>query len=251
PNEKKGFIAHFSFLKFQLKEQAKKEKEILRGFSFSKLHLFLFPKPPPISAEPMSSPDSEPPQAQPFAGETLPPLQPGSESPEPPKAEERDVEEEEEEEKGECGFCLFMKAGGCKDAFIDWENCIEEAEKNKEDLVEKCAKVTAVLKQCMDSHSDYYEPILRAEKAAEKQAVEELEKEKELEALKDNASECKQHAKEVFGMLECWNAGMLECWNAGMQEGLEDIYLLKDYAVSAGSSKHFRFPSFASSALSP
>ncbi|KAE9597361.1 hypothetical protein Lalb_Chr16g0385721 [Lupinus albus] len=209
----------------------------------------------------MSSPDSEPPQAQPFAGETLPPLQPGSESPEPPKAEERDVEEEEEEEKGECGFCLFMKAGGCKDAFIDWENCIEEAEKNKEDLVEKCAKVTAVLKQCMDSHSDYYEPILRAEKAAEKQAVEELEKEKELEALKDNASGSKSNDEKMqatcqrsfrnAGMLECWNAGMLECWNAGMQEGLEDIYLLKDYAVSAGSSKHFRFPSFASSALSP
>ncbi|CAL0313646.1 unnamed protein product [Lupinus luteus] len=135
----------------------------------------------------MSSPDSEPPQAQPFAaeakpGETPPPVQPGSESPE---VEEREVEEEEEEEKGECGFCLFMKAGGCKDAFIDWENCIEEAEKNKEDLVEKCAKVTAVLKQCMDSHSDYYEPILRAEKAAEKQAIEELEKEKELEAQSD------------------------------------------------------------------
>ncbi|OIW21015.1 hypothetical protein TanjilG_27378 [Lupinus angustifolius] len=135
----------------------------------------------------MSSPDSEPLQSQPFAAEaepveTPPPVPLGSESPEPPKAEERDVEEEEEEEKGECGFCLFMKAGGCKDAFIDWENCIEEAEKNKEDIVEKCAKVTAVLKQCMDSHSDYYEPILRAEKAAEKQAVEELEKEKELEA---------------------------------------------------------------------
>lgn len=99
----------------------------------------------------------------------------GSES---PKAE-KEEEEEEEEEEGECGFCLFMKGGGCKDAFINWENCVQEAEKNDEDLVEKCAQVTGLLKQCMDAHSDYYEPILRAEKHAEQQAVIELEKEKE------------------------------------------------------------------------
>ncbi|WCJ43570.1 GCK domain-containing protein [Euphorbia peplus] len=68
-----------------------------------------------------------------------------------------------EEEEGECGFCLFMKAGGCKDAFIGWEKCIEEAEKNKEDIVEKCFQVTGALKKCMEAHADYYEPILRAE----------------------------------------------------------------------------------------
>ena len=27
------------------------------------------------------------------------------------------VEGEEEEEEETCGFCIFMKAGGCKDAF--------------------------------------------------------------------------------------------------------------------------------------
>ncbi|KAL2559235.1 uncharacterized protein Fot_03974 [Forsythia ovata] len=41
---------------------------------------------------------------------------------------------EEEEEEGECGFCLFMKGGGCKDTFIEWEKCIEEGEKNKQDI---------------------------------------------------------------------------------------------------------------------
>ncbi|MDV3201081.1 MAG: hypothetical protein Q8877_02650, partial [Sweet potato little leaf phytoplasma] len=51
----------------------------------------------------------------------------------------------------------------------------------------KCARITAVLKECMEAHSDYYEPILRAEKAAEKQAIDELEKEKEAEA-EHNAS---------------------------------------------------------------
>ncbi|KAE9607360.1 hypothetical protein Lal_00026832 [Lupinus albus] len=122
--------------------------------------------PPPVQS------GSEPPEAEPPL-----PVQSGSESPIPEAQKD-----EEEEEEGECGFCLYMKSGGCKDEFIDWEKCIEEAEKNKEDLVEKCAKVTAVLKQCMDSHSDYYEPILRAEKDAEKKVIDELEKEKEAEA---------------------------------------------------------------------
>ncbi|CAA3021118.1 Hypothetical predicted protein [Olea europaea subsp. europaea] len=91
--------------------------------------------------------------------------------------------EEEEEEEGECGFCLFMKGGGCKDTFIEWENCVEEGEKNKEDIVEKCFQATAALKKCMEAHSDYYAPILQAEKVAEEEAVKELEKEKEKERL--------------------------------------------------------------------
>ncbi|KAK4715124.1 hypothetical protein R3W88_013462 [Solanum pinnatisectum] len=94
-----------------------------------------------------------------------------------PKEEDQEEigNEEEEEEEGECGFCLFMKGGGCKDSFIDWEKCIEEGEKNKEDIVEKCFEVTSALKKCMEVHSDYYAPILQAEKAAEA----ELEKQKE------------------------------------------------------------------------
>ncbi|CAN4122133.1 unnamed protein product [Withania somnifera] len=86
-------------------------------------------------------------------------------------------ENEEEEEEGECGFCLFMKGGGCKDSFIEWEKCIEEGEKNKEDIVEKCFEVISALRKCMEAHSDYYSPILQAEKAAEA----ELEKEKQME----------------------------------------------------------------------
>lgn len=92
--------------------------------------------------------------------------------------------EGEEEEEGECGFCLFMKGGGCKDSFIAWENCVEEAEKKNEDIVTKCMEVTSMLKKCMDEHSDYYQPILAAEKAAEAEVKKELEAEKKKEEEK-------------------------------------------------------------------
>ncbi|KAL2559461.1 uncharacterized protein Fot_04200 [Forsythia ovata] len=96
---------------------------------------------------------------------------------------------EEEEEEGECGFCLFMKGGGCKDTFIEWEKCIEEGEKNKQDIVEKCFQATAALKTCMEAHADYYAPILQAEKAAEEEAAKELEKEKERLSSKEYGGE--------------------------------------------------------------
>ncbi|XP_043714885.1 uncharacterized protein LOC122663264 [Telopea speciosissima] len=83
----------------------------------------------------------------------------------------------DEEEDGECGFCLFMKGGGCRDEFIAWENCIEAAEKKEEDIVEKCFEVTGLLKKCMEAHSDYYEPVLKAEKAVEEEASKEMDQE--------------------------------------------------------------------------
>ncbi|KAJ4974266.1 hypothetical protein NE237_007440 [Protea cynaroides] len=83
----------------------------------------------------------------------------------------------EDEEEGECGFCLFMKGGGCRDSFISWEKCVEDAEKNQEDVVDKCSAITGILHKCMEAHSDYYEPILRAEKAAEEEVSKELKRE--------------------------------------------------------------------------
>ncbi|KAJ9131863.1 hypothetical protein P3X46_034770 [Hevea brasiliensis] len=97
--------------------------------------------------------------------------------------------EGEEEEVGECGFCLFMKGGGCKDAFIAWENCIEEAEKKNEDIVEKCYEVTGALKKCMEAHADYYEPILRAEKAEEEAARKKSDEEKASNKSESNVAE--------------------------------------------------------------
>lgn len=115
---------------------------------------------------------------------------PNEEGSDPPK-EGVDAEEEEEEE-GECGFCLFMKGGGCKESFTAWEVCVEEAEKNKEDIVTKCMEVTSTLKKCMDEHSDYYQPILAAERAAEEQVKKELEAEKEKEVSEEEAAAMKQ-----------------------------------------------------------
>ncbi|KAJ0495134.1 hypothetical protein HanIR_Chr12g0605511 [Helianthus annuus] len=108
---------------------------------------------------------------------------PDQESTDPPPTNENNQEhEDEEEEEGECGFCLFMKGGGCKEVFINWENCIEEGEKNKENIVDKCFDVTSALKKCMEAHSDYYAPILQAENAAEQEAINQLNKEKEAAA---------------------------------------------------------------------
>lgn len=91
-------------------------------------------------------------------------------------SESRDsqVPEGEEEELGECAFCLFMKEGGCREEFVNWEKCVEEGEKNQEDIVEKCAEITFKMRKCMEANRDYYAPILQAEEVVMK----ELEKEK-------------------------------------------------------------------------
>jgi hypothetical protein len=79
----------------------------------------------------------------------------------------KEGEGEGDEEEGECGFCLFMKGGGCKEEFVAWEKCVEDAEAvgKKDDVVDLCHDTTAALRKCMDAHADYYEPILRAERA--------------------------------------------------------------------------------------
>ncbi|KAL6880574.1 hypothetical protein ACP4OV_012139 [Aristida adscensionis] len=78
--------------------------------------------------------------------------------------------EEEEEEEGECGFCLYMKGGGCRDAFVAWEECVEAAQKESTDMVERCAEATSNLMRCMQAHPDYYGPVLNAEQAVSDQA---------------------------------------------------------------------------------
>ncbi|KAL9664835.1 hypothetical protein QQ045_020244 [Rhodiola kirilowii] len=72
---------------------------------------------------------------------------------------------------------LVHEGGGCKDSFVAWEKCVEEAEEKDEDVVSKCAEMTMMLKKRMEAHSEYYEPVLRAEKVAEEEAVKQLEKE--------------------------------------------------------------------------
>ncbi|KAL5699846.1 hypothetical protein ACHQM5_030687 [Ranunculus cassubicifolius] len=115
-------------------------------------------------------------------------LDPSNQTPAPPSdqpnnEESKPQDDDDDDDEGECPFCLYMKGGGCKDTFVAWEDCIEAAEKEECDVADKCFEVTSALKKCMEAHSEYYEPILKAEKVAEAEAVKELENDKKAEAV--------------------------------------------------------------------
>jgi len=76
------------------------------------------------------------------------------------EAETRQVVEEEET----CGFCIFMKGGGCKEAFEAWSECVDgERDKDDADFTETCRSATLALRECMLAHKDYYQPLLDEE----------------------------------------------------------------------------------------
>ena len=79
-------------------------------------------------------------------------------------AEAADGEKEEEEE---CGFCKFMKGGSCKTAFVAWEDCVDKAKEADGDFVEKCAKQTEALRDCMLADPGYYGDMLPDEGEAD------------------------------------------------------------------------------------
>ncbi|KAF8732240.1 hypothetical protein HU200_016217 [Digitaria exilis] len=109
------------------------------------------------------------------AGQEEAPREPGPEAAAPGaaavEAENVEGEVEEEEEEGECGLCLFMKAGGCKDAFMAWQECADAAPKEGTDMAERCKEVSDNLRKCMEAHADFYAPVLRAEKALKERAA--------------------------------------------------------------------------------
>jgi intermembrane space import and assembly protein 40 len=91
--------------------------------------------------------------------------------------------EEEDEDEEECGFCKYMKGGSCKDAFVAWEACVDEAKEKEEDFVERCFETTSALRDCMLKDPEYYGPMVGenegndgedgdGEKAKEEEAVE-------------------------------------------------------------------------------
>ncbi|XP_048136020.1 uncharacterized protein LOC115755684 [Rhodamnia argentea] len=157
-----------------------------------------------VSESPSSDPSTRPPDSSPIETKTLESHNSDEKRSSDLVETNADGEEEAEEEEGECGFCLFMKAGGCRDTFSDWEKCIEEAEKSKEDIVDKCFQATAALKKCMEAHSNYYEPILRAEKAAEEEAMKELEREAAVKEAEQSSS-VKPASEERIETLEVAN----------------------------------------------
>lgn len=125
-----------------------------------------------------SSPSEDP---EPDASATKATAEGSGQASEDPKPATAADEEEEEEEVAECGFCLFMKGGGCKDEFVEWEECIKAAENNGDDIAEKCFEITRKMRICMDAHPEYYEPILAMEKEMEKSTEDAEESEKEVD----------------------------------------------------------------------
>lgn len=85
--------------------------------------------------------------------------------------------EEEEEEEETCGFCKYMKAGGCKEVFVSWLECVEKEKEGDGDYVEKCVPHMKDLRECMLANPDYYGPML----AEEAHMLEEKEEEGESE----------------------------------------------------------------------
>jgi hypothetical protein len=77
---------------------------------------------------------------------------------------------ETEADEGECEFCLYMKGGACKEAFVSWDDCVQAAQKEDSDMVERCSEATVNLMKCMEANTDYYGILLRAEQHVSDQA---------------------------------------------------------------------------------
>lgn len=56
--------------------------------------------------------------------------------------------------KEECAVCRYMKAGPCRQQFIDWDTCVQGA--TEDDLHTKCFKLTCSMMKCMKNH-EYYD----------------------------------------------------------------------------------------------
>jgi len=56
--------------------------------------------------------------------------------------------------KEECAVCRYMKAGPCRQEFIDWDTCVQGA--TEDDLHTKCFKLTCSMMKCMKKH-EYYD----------------------------------------------------------------------------------------------
>ncbi|CAE5957429.1 unnamed protein product [Arabidopsis arenosa] len=77
--------------------------------------------------------------------------------------------------KEEERLLAMLKGGGCKESFMAWLDCSEEAEKNKQDFITKCAGVSAKLDKCLDAHSEYYQPYFAVVKTAEEHMENEVQ----------------------------------------------------------------------------
>ncbi|KAI8108654.1 hypothetical protein M9435_005071 [Picochlorum sp. BPE23] len=92
--------------------------------------------------------------------------------------------EEEEEEEETCGFCIFMKGGGCKEAFEAWSACVDAERSADNDFTETCKEATIALRECMLANKEYYAPLLEEEEREMERQQQEKEEEEEEEEEK-------------------------------------------------------------------
>ncbi|XP_047085520.1 uncharacterized protein LOC124696904 [Lolium rigidum] len=126
--------------------------------------------PLPEAAAPADPPAKE--DIQPVAAADAPDDSPVKEEIEPSAAAAADAVDDDaeaaaetvvfdagEEEQDECPFCVYMKGGGCKEEFVEWEKCVEEADVDGGNVVKRCGKVMAALGRCMENYPDYYTSV--------------------------------------------------------------------------------------------
>ncbi|KAM0871076.1 hypothetical protein ACQ4PT_039641 [Festuca glaucescens] len=112
----------------------------------------------PEAAAPADPPSTE--DIQPAATADVPPEAAASaDSPVKEEIEPAAAAVAGEEEQEECPFCLYMKGGGCKEEFVEWEKCVEEADADGGNVAKQCGKVMAALGRCMENYPDYYTPV--------------------------------------------------------------------------------------------
>ncbi|CAN7140149.1 unnamed protein product [Brassica rapa subsp. narinosa] len=72
--------------------------------------------------------------------------------------------EKEVEDGEECSFCTYIKAGECKESWIELEKCLDEAKKKDgESDVTKCKEARKMFKTCIYDNPVHYEPVIAAE----------------------------------------------------------------------------------------
>lgn len=79
-----------------------------------------------------------------------------------------------DEAKAECPVCKYMKAGPCKEEFLEWDACVQSAD--EESLHTKCFPTTCKMMNCMKKH-EYYD-IMTA--GTDFSKMEKVEKESEI-----------------------------------------------------------------------
>lgn len=98
----------------------------------------------------------------------------------------------------ECSWCVFMKSGPCFKPFDLWQKCILAVNLGSTDklqnqvdadsFIKNCGEITLALKDCVDSHPEYYGNLSQpkaAQNEEDPESVETTEVTKETEVVEE------------------------------------------------------------------